>query len=227
MAFRKRRTTRKRVARRKYLRKLKKYYRRSIGAQPAQKIMRMRYNECLSLDPAMTGALATYIFNGSSINDPNYTGTGHQPRTHDQWALFYDQYCVLGSKITVVFQTTDQAASAPCTIGISRKDTVTTLSSANEYKENRDCVWTKLGNQLGGDGIKKLTLKTNSKKFLGRKTMDDDTVMALFGSDPADGVFYHIFIQGESDTANIGNIYLDVTIEYIVSLRQPKKLAQS
>lgn len=41
------------------------------------------------------GANQNYIFRMNSLFDPDYTGTGHQPKGRDLWASMYDYYAVL------------------------------------------------------------------------------------------------------------------------------------
>ena len=66
---------------------------------PKTQTVKMRYAAVVSLTPTSAGP-AGYIFRANAAFDPDYTSTGHQPRTFDQWSLMYKKYCVTGSKIT-------------------------------------------------------------------------------------------------------------------------------
>lgn len=60
----------------------------------------MPYFEAFTL--AASGvAYADYTYNLTSIYDPNVTGTGHQPRFADQWALLYQSYRVRSTYVRV------------------------------------------------------------------------------------------------------------------------------
>lgn len=57
------------------------------------------YNDNLNL-AASTG-LNTYLFNSNNMYDPNYTGTGHQPRGWDQITPYYKYYRVVSATMHV------------------------------------------------------------------------------------------------------------------------------
>jgi len=65
----------------------------------------LTYYDHKALDPAanaittLNGAMTQ--FRANSCYDPDYTATGHQPMYFDNFALFYNRYRVLASKITV------------------------------------------------------------------------------------------------------------------------------
>lgn len=44
---------------------------------------------------------ASYVYLANGMYDPDYTGTGHQPKYFDQWGALYKRYLVFGSKIYV------------------------------------------------------------------------------------------------------------------------------
>ena len=59
------------------------------------------YCDTKSLSPG-TGA-ASHIFRLNSINDPDYTGVGHQPAFHDKWATLYGNYKVVRTSWAITF----------------------------------------------------------------------------------------------------------------------------
>ena len=63
-------------------------------------MVRHKYCTTIGLDPG-TGTIATYSFRTNSMYDPDRTGIGHQPRGFDQYAVNYNHYTVIGSKIKV------------------------------------------------------------------------------------------------------------------------------
>jgi len=76
------------------------------GPLAMRQIVKLRYAEDVNISAGI--ALGSYDFRANSIFDPNLTGIGHQPLGHDQWAVFYDHYVVLGARIKV---TLTQAAT--------------------------------------------------------------------------------------------------------------------
>ena len=66
---------------------------------PPRLSVQLHYESLLTLAPG--AAVASYVFRGNSLYDPDYTGTGHQPRYFDQLTPIYGRYKVLASSIKV------------------------------------------------------------------------------------------------------------------------------
>ena len=63
---------------------------------PVRMNVRLVYEDLITLTPGTP--LASYVFRGNSLYDPDYTGTGHQPRYYDQLTPIYGRYKVLASE---------------------------------------------------------------------------------------------------------------------------------
>lgn len=92
-------------ARRRPRRTVRRYAKARPAFSPAKtfgrsQVVRHRYSTAIELDPA-TSTAADYYFRANSLFDPDHTSTGHQPMWHDQMALFYKKYVVIGSRISV------------------------------------------------------------------------------------------------------------------------------
>lgn len=72
---------------------------RSLGV-PDSVHIRVKYAEFFTLT-STTGALATQFFRANDLYDPDYSGSGHQPKTFDQWMALYTNFRVIGSAIKV------------------------------------------------------------------------------------------------------------------------------
>lgn len=228
-SYRRRRPYKRRFARFRKFRRTRRIKRMPLASQATRKVIKLRYVDDITIDAGI-GALGTYVFRANSIYDPNYTGVGHQPRGRDEWALFYNKYVVLGSKITVKFQTTDSAASAPCKVGIAVKDVATVLSNATAYAENMHSRWSFIGTRDSGKPMTTITHKVNPRKFLNKKTFDDPNLEGGLGtsaSNPTEEIFYHLFVQNEAQAVDLGTIFCSVMIEYLVALREPISLGAS
>lgn len=93
----KRPVRKRRRRRRRYRSKIKKPI--ALGF-PKRQMVRLKYSDTMQLTPGLASA-AEYTYRCNSLFDPDSTGVGHQPRTFDQWALLYNKYTVIGSKITI------------------------------------------------------------------------------------------------------------------------------
>jgi len=63
---------------------------------------KLQYQDVVQLS-ASAGSPAIWQFRMNSLYDPDLTGTGHQPQWFDQLSAVYNNYKVLGSKITCTF----------------------------------------------------------------------------------------------------------------------------
>lgn len=145
--------TRKRVTRRKPKRKRSDeakarsllYKRIPMGstlAIPKRKSVPMRYVQHVYLDgTASAGAMVKQYFRANSINDPDQTGSGHQPMMHDVFSGIYNHYSVKRSAIRVRFVPMGDLGVPVVVAVYLNDDNVTTiewqavceLSNPNEY----------------------------------------------------------------------------------------------
>ena len=70
---------------------------------PNSIITQLRYCDYAQIQSS-TGGTASWVFRANGIFDPDYTNVGHQALFRDAYAGIYDYYTVLGSKLTVTFQ---------------------------------------------------------------------------------------------------------------------------
>ena len=100
---------------------------------PKTQVSKLRYVEEVYIDASSptvaTNGIAYNTFRANGCHDPNMTGVGHQPRGWDQHKDLYNEYVVLGSKITIQptrYDSTDQVGY----FGIIRRtNTESVLSS--------------------------------------------------------------------------------------------------
>ena len=78
-------------------------------------------------------AVASYVFRGNSLYDPDYTGTGHQPRYYDQLTPIYGRYKVLSSAITV--EMINGAANSGAIFAITPNTEIITFTSWQQASE--------------------------------------------------------------------------------------------
>lgn len=192
------------------------------GPMAMRQIVKMRYSEDINISAGTL--LGAYDFRANSIFDPNLSGTGHQPLSHDQWGNFYDHYVVLGAKMTVCFTSTSSTDSAFASVAL--QDTNNTMTSQSQIREQPRSRWTLIPIQ-GGNNQRKLSCFYSAKKFFGAKSVVTwDKLGAVFGANPSEDALFRIFYQNASGTSAIP-LVVNVIIDYIVLLSEPKVLTLS
>ena len=80
---------------------------------PQSQTVKLRYVQPVQLD-ASTSSLAEYAWNLNNIFRPDYTTSSYngQPRFFDHYAKVYQQYTVLGAKVTAVITAPTQTTSS-------------------------------------------------------------------------------------------------------------------
>lgn len=186
---------------------------------PFKLVTKLAYNQQFLLSGA-AGATAVRVFDASTLYDPDYTGTGHQPLGFDQIMPMYDHYVVLGSKITCRF-----APGTPSmVIGVSGNAVVTPKTDPSHYIEAGATSHMAVVYQANMPIIN----QTYSPKIhLGiDDPMAADKLQGTASSNPTDNWFYHVFAAPFNSGESV-SCYVDVTIEYTAAFIEPVQLAQS
>jgi len=216
-----------------YRRRRKRTYRKkrkglkiSRHVTPVTKIVKLRYATNFLLD-AGTGTIDSHIFRANSIFDPDYTGTGHQPLGHDQWSVFYQQYSVVKSKITVhaaSFGNTS-AANGILSIKTIADDAAPGTTYNTTVLENPSTSWKVYGGNASSGPI--TVTKTFNHKTTYKRPISDDTFISNFGYNPNEQTYFHVCNQALADTNDSAPLECVAIIEYYVMLRTPIELNQS
>ncbi len=192
---------------------------------PKSKMVRMRYCDQITIDPAI-GSVGTHQFRCNSIFDPDFTGTGHQPYTHDTWATVYQHYRVVGSRIraTVMSRGVDSSTfQGVC--GIRLADTSTTITNPSLMMETALAPW----KSYSTNNSRGTTLYQNfsAKKFFTKQKAGSDSLQASFGSNPTEIAFYQVWVASGRATDDAPSLDVQIQIDYIVLLFEPQDFAQS
>jgi len=202
------------------------YGNNNIGL-PATKVVRLCYMTNVAFAPA-SGVLSTYIYNLASIYDPDYSGAGHQVFGHDQWAALYDNYEVLGAKMTVTF-TNNGVNNVPHTVGvIVDKDYTLASTNSDTLKESVHgkgfaCL------PPASDQSRTVTVYYSPRILYGAKDIvDNHQFKAAMSANPTLPGYAVICLQASdySSTA-ASNILAQVRIEYTTRLSSPIELTGS
>lgn len=203
----------KRYAKRKFMR---------IDAPiPLTKVVKLRYCDVIQLDPGATDAAVEHRFRTNSIFDPDRTGVGHQPRYHDTYEAMYENYEVLGSKITAVVS---PQGSTNLLMGVNRdNDNTTTYTTRSALMEDPNSKFRVI--QAGAVKPTYLACKWSAKKTLGAN--HGVTNLASIGSNPDENQDYVVWAINQFGTEDPGAVNVSITIDYIVRFTERKEIAQS
>lgn len=204
---------------------------RQIGSAPVSKtqVTKLVFCEQIALDPGV-GLVSTATYNAGGCFDPRVAIGGLQPRGFDQWMAFYEHFVVLGSKITLMFQTTGlQPSDGNGIVGVYLKaNSIQEISTIPELIEQQNSVYKPIS-PIGGSNSTVIMQKNYSaKKFLGRASvLSDPTLKGTITADPTESAYYEIVVGASNNGDNLGSVRCLVKIEYIVALIEPKPLPSS
>lgn len=156
------------------------------------------YSEKFSINPPTAGLAGVYVFNLSSLFDPNVTGVGHQPVNFDQYALMFEKYLCYEADVKVCLA---NASTSQLLFGMSISDFPTTNSDPSVYLENGQTQW-QLVSELGAQPVAELSMHVDLAAANGvtkKQLFADDVYRADFSSSPLENIYAHIWL---ADIAN-------------------------
>lgn len=218
-AYKKRRTTKKRMVQRRRKAIVKK--RINYGPFPRTRIVKMKLcTDQLTL--ACSAGAIGYV--DVSANNPTYSG--RNAFGWDQWAALYNQFIVLGSKITFYQQGYNDSSVTSCLMGIYLSDDSTNYTDYRTLVENRMGRFVRCS--TAKERIPKVTQTFSAKKFFNCKDIKDnfDRLGASVSSSPTESAVFKIWAQPINKTAS-PNIYGNAVIEYIVLFSERKDVPAS
>lgn len=232
MPYKKPYRSRKPFGKKSYLkRKVRKYGRyhktamlKQVGF-PTNRVVKMRYVQA-NLLTSTSGVIAQQFFRANSIFDPDFTAGGHQPLGRDQWAVFYNEYVVLGAKLKARFNFI--SGTVPIQVGVFLNNSSTTTgTSFSELNEQGRCK----DNVLNASSASKSTVITktySAKRFHNVVDVKDNvaTLGAVMSTNPTAIADYVVFAQAQ-DTSGTVSCRVLIEIDYIVSLSSPNEIGQS
>nr|AGA18304.1 hypothetical protein [uncultured marine virus] len=129
----------------------------------------LRYHETFTLNPGSGGLPGSFIFRSNSCYDPNFTGTGHQPRGYDQIMAMYQYLAVREAQIEIWFQPSD---GAPVVLGIAADGSSGTITRDN-MMEGRTAVYKAAGG-ISSTGPAYVSLRVKPWELAGTKLGEND-----------------------------------------------------
>lgn len=209
----------------------------ALGNFPQTKTVALRYVQTFSLN-AGSGSTAVQVFRGNSINDPDYTGIGHQPMFSDNYAAIYGAYRVNYATIkmmalsTHIVNTTSvtnvsgtstgnpqffSANERACRIFILRDDTAGDYTTALDTlieEGSRNFRWRYCPQTTSG-AIPYVKMSVTPHKLL-NISKNDDTLKALSGANPGSQCYFVCGAEGLGGT-NPDSMEFQVIITYNVT----------
>jgi len=183
---------------------------------PNSIITKLRYVDELNLTSTV-GGLTTNVFAANGIFDPDITGIGHQPMYRDNFAALYDQYVVLGSKITV--KATNIGTSSGVILGITGDDDFTLSTTFTTRMEQNNSVYTLLGQQGSGHDYAELVMDFSPLRDFGVAVKDDGSSATAVASNPSEIWTFGVWINSTGGAAT-NSVHLTVEIEYTVKFTE-------
>lgn len=190
---------------------------------PNRMIIKMRYCDQNPLDASGVAASTfTYALNG--LFDPDVTTTGHQPMGFDQFAALYQQYKVLGARVTLEACGPPASSVSDQYIGIQFHENASyapsVITQIIERGRERHSV---IGNQTNRV---KLVMNWSAKKWYGNNYKGMDTAGTI-SANPAELAYVSVFATRADNTENPDPITYVITIDYIVEWFGPLQMNQS
>ncbi len=222
----------KRVQKVQIVKPKRKRRKRFTNLLTKKQMVKLHYATEQSLNPG-AGAIVAHHYRANSIFDPDFTGVGHQPLLHDQYALLYGDYRVVSSKITVtpVYSTT--TSQQPAYWGVyNDNDSLlgyASIEAAIEDKPRTKQWQISIGKDSSinmGKGARQLRATFRNTRDLAPEGRDNATT---FGANPTgtENVAFYTLWVGSVGGNDPGVIDFMVEMEFLVELTAPLVVAQS
>jgi hypothetical protein len=195
------------------------------SGMPTQRLAKLRYVDIFNIT-CTTGTLNSYIFRANGCFDPNQSSTGHQPLGFDQWALLFNHYVVLGSRITVTATPADLTGQSPGHVGNYLTD-----GKSTPYSTSRMFIEARKGTVRAivprQAKAARFSNKFSAKGFFGVTDVKDNITHlgAAVTADPTEEAYFTTWYQTSDNSTD--TMSFTATIDYIVAFSEPKDLAQS
>lgn len=195
----------------------------------SNQVARLRYVQKIILDPN-TGGIGSYRFRANGCYDPDFTGTltGHQPLGWDQWSTFYDEYQVIGSKMTLLANMQQESGAPVFLTAICNDDNNYSPSNIETVLEQGMAKYKFMQSRTGSPSFGKLNCYYSPKKIFGIDKPRDNRIFTSSVDDvPAEQAYYTVSVVSDELLDNPTAVSITVQIDYTVLFTSPKTLAQS
>lgn len=167
----------------------------------------------------------TYTFRGNSLYDPDYTGTGHQPRYFDEYMNMYSKYRVLSSRIVV--ESSSYSGNNP-SLFVVVPDTdplnFTDYFQASEMPRARASAILSIASRLSRKVVHNMSTRTILG--LGGPELWDEDYSGTVTTNPTNMWYWNVYCQSLDGTTSVVNGFV-VRIEYTALFYDRKYVSDS
>lgn len=192
----------------------------TVGLTPDRIRLHLKYSDQMQVANS-TGVTALQSFRLNSLEDPDYTGTGHQPQYYDQWfgAVegngLYHKYIVRAVEYKV---TIGNERSHPTNVVIFPTPHGNVPDTSDEFLSMCEAPWAQCG-QLAGSNSGKCQRTFTGKIVIsaleGVQVLDPSSYQATYGSNPGFVPLLNIAAQRIDGSSNV-EVSVAISLRYIV-----------
>jgi hypothetical protein len=166
--------------------------------------------------------MTQYVFRGTSLFDPDLTGTGAQPTGFDEWAAFYNRYVVTHSKIRIdVIEVASDSDANSETVEVAIVPTpengAPPFSDPQEAGEQQYGKFALLYPQTNGNpALARMTHSMSNSKIHGvsaNTIVTESDFSALVNSNPNKNLYWNLYFQ-TADESSSHSYVVYVTLEF-------------
>lgn len=191
----------------------------------ASRTAKLRYCEQFIIDPGVS-TIGNYVFAANGLYDPNTTGVGHQPYGFDQLMALYNEYTVLGAKITAYVVNPPSAS----VLAVKLSDTTALNTSDPMLLMEQPGLKKKMITHADQAEKTQITqsysaykfFRTNKTSIIANNQMKGSAI-----SNPFNTAHFIVCYAPLVSGTDIGPTTLHVTIDYTAIFTGPKELVSS
>jgi len=175
------------------------------------------YDTVVALGPA-AGALATNVFRGNSVYDPDLTGVGASARGYSQLSALYGRYRVLSFSGTITFVNLSTTTPLTCFVVVNP---VTTVGTDITQVLQQRRVWTRSIATTAGAGTATHSVGAPVHAVYGVPAVqvrNEDDFASVTGNNPNNGVYMHVGAYANGASAGSFNIHVRMEFDTVWSL---------
>lgn len=181
------------------------------------KVTKMVYVEKGLISTGTLGAAGFYQYRLNSIFDPNLTGVGRQPSTHDQMAVLFETYTVTQCDFKITF--VNNLDNNSLVVGYYIADRSTTNTDVTVICEQGLTDWKIINRNTSGNTVAHFQGSVDIPKLMGfnkEQYISSSNYQTLFGANPADVAYVTLFA---ADSINGGSVTIPFFVELVYHVR--------
>jgi len=192
------------------------------GSLPKKMIVSMKYATTVRLDPSTLNPVAFNFYSTNSVYDPDTTGVGHQPYTHDTYQTMYNHYKVLSSSCKATFLSNGSSSTGHVVGGVMI--TSDTTSPVLDFDTIRERAQSKYRIGMANDKAFTVSAGYNHKKMY---PINVANINAVFGNNPTEQSYFCVWATSTNESVDVSSIDVVITITYRVLMWELKFLQES